>query len=221
MIVTLDGPAGSGKSKAAEGLAVRLGWLHLNTGAMYRAVTLAALRRGLDLADGAALAALAASDALTFRPGVVLIDDAAPGEELRSHAVNEAIKRVADWPAVRAALVARQQRIAHDVDLVTEGRDQGTVVFPQAELKVYLTASREVRAARRFAEERERRPGITLAAVLAEQDRRDVDDRSRAVGALRMPADAVELDTDHLSREAVVDRLVALVAERRHGRRER
>ena len=215
MIVTLDGPAGSGKSSAAQGLADRLGWLHLNTGAMYRAVTLAALRRGIDLADAAALAALAGSPVLEFAPGIVRIDGVDPGEDLRSSAVNEAIKSVADCPAVRGALVLRQRLLAEGIDLVTEGRDQGTVVFPAAELKVYLTASREVRARRRFAEEADRRPGLTLADVLAEQDRRDADDRGRQQGALRVPADAVEVATDHLSPLEVVDTLVGLVATHR------
>ncbi len=215
MIVTLDGPAGSGKSSAAQGLADRLGWLHLTTGAMYRAVTLAALRRGIDLADAAALAALAGSPVLEFAPGIVRIDGVDPGEDLRSSAVNEAIKSVADCPAVRGALVLRQRLLAEGIDLVTEGRDQGTVVFPAAELKVYLTASREVRARRRFAEEADRRPGLTLADVLAEQDRRDADDRGRQQGALRVPADAVEVATDHLSPLEVVDTLVGLVATHR------
>jgi cytidylate kinase len=215
MIVTLDGPAGSGKSSAAQGLADRLGWLHLNTGAMYRAVTLAALRRGIDLADATALAALAGSPGLEFKPGVVRIDGVDPGKDLRGAAVNEAIKAVADCPAVRGALVLRQRLLAEGIDLVTEGRDQGTVVFPAAELKVYLTASREVRARRRFAEEAARRPGITLADILAEQDRRDADDRGRQHGALRVPADAVEVDTDRLTCAGVVDTLVGLVASRR------
>lgn len=215
MIVTLDGPAGSGKSSAAQGLAARLGWLHLNTGAMYRAVTFAALERGLDLGDTTALAALAASPVLEFRPGVVRIDGVDPGKALRSEAVNQAIKTVADCPAVRGALVVRQRLLAAGIDLVTEGRDQGTVVFPDAELKVYLTASRDERARRRFAEEASRRPGITLADILAEQDRRDADDMAREHGALRVPADAVEVDTDPLTPEAVVDALVALVMARR------
>jgi len=215
MIVTLDGPAGSGKSSAANGLANRLGWAHLNTGAMYRAVTLAALRRRLDLADGRALAALAASPALEFAPGVVLIDGRDPGDALRGADVNEAIKAVADCLAVREALVIRQRELAAGTDLVTEGRDQGTVVFPNAELKVYLHASREVRARRRLAEERDRRPGITLEEILAEQDRRDADDQGREQGALRKPADAVEVATDLLTPAGVVDRLVALVMARR------
>ncbi|MFM7521474.1 MAG: (d)CMP kinase [Planctomycetota bacterium] len=210
MIVTLDGPASSGKSLAARRLADRLGWPHLNTGAMYRAVTLAALERGVDLTDGVALAALAAAPELEFTPGSVRVFGRDPGPALRSRAVDESIKLVADCPAVRAVLVARQQALAGE-DLVTEGRDQGTIVFPAAALKIYLTASLATRARRRLGDVLRDRPGATLDEVMDDLARRDADDQGRAIGALRIAADAVQLHTDDLNPEEVTDRLVALV----------
>lgn len=218
MIVTLDGPASSGKSLAARRLADRLGWPHLNTGAMYRAVTLAALERGIDLADGGALAALAASPEIEFAPGWVRVFGRDPGSALRSLAVDESIKRVADCPVVRAVLVARQQAMAGE-DLVTEGRDQGTIVFPTAALKVYLTASLATRARRRLGDVRRDRPEATLDEVADELARRDADDEGRAIGGLRIAADAIQLHTDDLTPEEVTDRLVALVDAARRAAR--
>lgn len=215
MIVTLDGPAGAGKSSAARALAERLGWCHLDTGAMYRTVALVALERGVALDDGPRLATLAERLVIEFCDGRVLADGRDVSAEIRTERVTRATRSVADSPPVREAMKRTQRRLASGIDVVTEGRDQGTEVFPQAELKVFLTASPDERARRRHAEESDRGGTTSLEAVRRALDTRDAGDRSRPVGRMRPAHDAVLLETDGLSREAVVDRLVALVAARR------
>jgi cytidylate kinase len=215
MIVTLDGPAGAGKSSAARALAERLGWCHLDTGAMYRTVALVALERGVPLADGPRLAALAERIVIEFRDGRVLADGRDVSAEIRTERVTRATRSVADAPPVREAMKRVQRRLARDIDVVTEGRDQGTEVFPQAELKVFLTASPEERARRRHDEETDRGGQASLDAVRRALDARDEGDRSRPVGAMRQASDSILLETDGLSRDDVVERLVALVESRR------
>jgi cytidylate kinase len=215
MIVTLDGPAGAGKSSAARALAERLGWCHLDTGAMYRTVALIALERGVPLDDGPRLAALVERIVIEFRDGRVLADGRDVSAEIRTERVTRATRFVADAPPVREAMKRAQRRLARDLDVVTEGRDQGTEVFPQAELKVFLTASPEERARRRHDEETDRGVQASLDAVRRALDARDEGDRSRPVGAMRQAADSILLETDGLSRDEVVERLVALVATRR------
>ena len=153
MIVTLDGPAGAGKSTTARALAARLGWCYLDTGAMYRTVALVALEQGISLGDAAALATLAASLPIRFDAGRVLVGDRDVSETIRTERVTKATRPVADTVAVREAMKHLQRRLAQGLDIVTEGRDQGSEVFPQAELKVFLTASPEERARRRHREE--------------------------------------------------------------------
>ncbi|NBU41307.1 MAG: (d)CMP kinase [Planctomycetia bacterium] len=215
MIVTLDGPAGAGKSSAARALAERLGWCHLDTGAMYRTVALVALERGVPLDDAPRLAALTERIAITFRDGRVLADGRDVSAEIRTERVTQATRFVADAPPVREAMKRIQRRLAQDVDVVTEGRDQGTEVFPHAEVKVFLTASPEERARRRHREEADRGAVSNLESVRRALVTRDEGDRSRPVGAMRPAADAVVLDTDGLSRDEVVERLAALVKARR------
>ena len=215
MIVTLDGPAGAGKSSAARALASRLGWCHLDTGAMYRAVALVAVERGMPLDDAERLVALAESLAIEFQGERVLVDGRDVSGEIRTERVTQATRPVADSPPVREAMKRIQRRLAAGLDLVTEGRDQGSVVFPLAELKVYLTASPEERARRRHREEQARGVAISVEEVLQAQARRDEGDRNRPVGAMRPADDAVVLETDGLSAAEVVDRLVRLVEERR------
>jgi cytidylate kinase/pantoate ligase/cytidylate kinase len=215
MIVTLDGPAGAGKSSAARARAARLGWCYIDTGAMYRALALVALERGVALDDGGRLAALAERTAIEFCDGRVLADGRDVSAEIRTERVTRATRSVADAPPVREAMKRLQRRMAEGLDVVTEGRDQGSEVFPHAELKVFLTASAEERARRRHREEVERGGGASLAEVQASQARRDEGDRTRPVGTLRAAADAVLLETDGLSREEVVERLAALVTARR------
>ena len=215
MIVTLDGPAGAGKSSAARALASRLGWCHLDTGAMYRAVALVAVERGMPLDDAERLVALAESLAIEFQGERVLVDGRDVSGEIRTERVTQATRPVADSPPVREAMKRIQRRLAAGLDLVTEGRDQGSVVFPLAELKVYLTASPEERARRRQREEQARGVAMSVEDVLQAQARRDEGDRNRPVGAMRPADDAVILETDGLSAAEVVDRLVRLVEERR------
>lgn len=214
MIVTIDGPAGAGKSTVAQALARRLGYQYLDTGAMYRAVALAALRRGLDFEDPQGIAQLAEQLQIEVSGPQIFLDGEQVTEAVRSSEVTAVTRFAAGNPQVRARLVALQQAIGAQRDIVTEGRDQGTVVFPEAQCKIYLTASAGERARRRMEELRQRGEPATFDAVLSAQERRDRDDLSRAVGPLRPAADAIEVVTDGMSIDAVVDALEALVRER-------
>ena len=215
MIITLDGPAGAGKSSTARALARRLGWFYMDTGAMYRAVTLVALEREVPLDDSVRLAALADSLAIAFRDGRVHVDDRDVSGEIRTERITAATRSVADAPPVREVMKRMQRLLAAGLDVVTEGRDQGSVVFPRAELKVFLTASPEERARRRHREEQTRGVATSIDAVLAAQNRRDEGDRVREVGAMKPADDAVLVETDGLTQDEVVERLVRLIEERR------
>jgi len=221
MIVTIDGPAGAGKSTVARRLAERLGWDYLDTGAMYRAVAWAALERGLDLRAARDVAALAERLSIVVDRDRVTADGVVITDAIRTPSVTEATRLVADAAEVRGVMVELQRRVGRRTSLVTEGRDQGTVVFPDAELKIFLTASPAERAARRHREQAARGTAVTLADVLESQDRRDAADAAREVGPLRPAADAVLVETDGLSAEQVVDRLADLVARRVPGARAR
>ena len=221
MIVTLDGPAGAGKSSTARALATRLGWCYMDTGAMYRAVALTALERGIPLEAAEQLAELAESVVIEFRNGRVLVDGSDVSTEIRTERITQATRPVADAPPVRDAMKRVQRRMAEGLDVVTEGRDQGSVVFPQAALKVFLTASPEERARRRHREEISRGQDASLEAILVSQSRRDEADRTRPVGAMKPADDAVVVETDGLSPEQVVDRLVAMVEACRSGQSSR
>lgn len=218
MIVTLDGPAGAGKSSTARALAARLGWCYMDTGAMYRAVALTALDRGIPLESAEQLAELAEAIVIEFRDGRVLVDGSDVSAEIRTERITQATRPVADAPPVREAMKRVQRRMAEGLDVVTEGRDQGSVVFPLAALKVFLTASPEERARRRHREEVGRGHDASLEAILVSQSRRDEADRTRPVGAMKPADDAIVVETDGLSPEQVVDRLVAMVEACRSGR---
>lgn len=218
MIITLDGPAGAGKSSTARALARRLGWFYMDTGAMYRAATLVALERQVPLDEPAALAAVADSLSIVFRDDRVFVDDRDVSAEIRTERITAATRRVADAPPVREVMKRMQRRLAEGLDVVTEGRDQGSVVFPHAELKVFLTASAEERALRRHREEAARGVATSLESILDVQNRRDEGDRVREVGAMRAADDAVVVDTDGMTRDEVVERLAELVEERRSPR---
>ena len=209
MVIAIDGPAGAGKSTVARGVAAEIGFTYLDSGAMYRCVALAALQDEVDLDDGDALGALAERLAIDFdgRQVLLLGDDVT--EEIRAAQVSAAASRVSVHPRVREAMVARQRQLIAAGNYVAEGRDIGTVVSPDAPLKVFLTASDEERAQRRAAE-----TGEDFQAVLDAQRQRDARDTEREHGALRAAEDAVELDTTGVTEDEVVARVVALVRER-------
>jgi len=216
MIVTIDGPAGAGKSTVARQLARRLNFRFLDTGAMYRAVAWTALERGLSWQDPAALVALAQQLTIELQGSRVLVDGDDVTDAIRTSAATAVTRYAANNPGVRAHLVELQRRAAGSDDIVTEGRDQGTVVFPDAECKIFLTASPAERARRRVADLASRGEELSLQEVLAQQTARDESDAARTVGPLRAADDAIEVCTDGLSAEQVVDRLEALVRERRN-----
>jgi cytidylate kinase len=215
MIVTIDGPAGAGKSSAARELARRLGFRFLDTGAMYRAVTLAARQRGVDLADGDALAKMVGEIHVELVGDRVLLDGNDVTAAIRKFDITTAIHYAADNAAVRNQLVEWQRRAAAQDNVVSEGRDQGTVVFPSAECKIFLTAGEEERARRRHADLLARGENIGFEEVLANQRLRDHRDQSRPVGALVKAADAIEVSTDGLTPNEVVGHLEQIVRSKR------
>lgn len=209
MVIAIDGPAGAGKSTVARAAAAALGLTYLDTGAMYRCVALAARERGIDPRDGGAAAALAGELRIDFDGERVLLDGRDVSAAIREPQVSADASLVSVHAGVREALVARQRHLIAGGEYVAEGRDIGTVVSPDAPLKIFLTASEEERARRRAAQ-----TGEPVEQVLAAQRRRDRRDSEREHGALRPAADAVELDTTGLTREQVVERVVALARGR-------
>lgn len=211
-VVALDGPSGTGKSTVARRLAARLGARYLDTGAMYRAATVATLRGGADLADGVAITKIveAARIEISTDPQnvSVTLDGRPVDAEIRSAETTAAVSAVSAVPAVRAILVEAQRRLIGDGGIVVEGRDIGSVVWPTAAPKVYLTASAETRARRRAGE-----IGADVAAVADDIARRDGLDSSRAASPLAQSTDAVELDTTDLDIDQVVARLAELTAD--------
>jgi len=206
-VIAIDGPAGSGKSTVARRLATYLGLDYLDTGAMYRAITFAALRRGIDPADAGPVAELARVVDLDVTTDHVRVDGVDATIEIRGPEVSRAVSLVAANPEVRAELVRRQREWAYErAGGVLEGRDIGTVVFPDAVLKVYLNARPEVRAERRAAEVSE----LDYETVAADMARRDAFDQGRQADPLRLAADAIELDTSDMT----IDEIVAELARR-------
>jgi len=209
MVIAIDGPAGAGKSTVARAVAAELGFTYLDSGAMYRCVALVAAEAGLDLDDGEALGELARGLEIVLDGRRVLIGERDVSAAIREPAVSAAASRVSVHPQVREAMVGRQRQLIAASNYVAEGRDIGTVVSPEAPLKVFLTASDEERARRRAAE-----TGEDFQSVLDAQRRRDVRDTEREHGALRAAADAVELDTSSMSLEEVVGRIVGIARQR-------
>jgi cytidylate kinase len=209
-IVTLDGPAGSGKSSVARELARRLAFVHLDSGALYRAIAAAALDRGTPLTDDALGALAVELDLSIDDAGVSSHGQRIPDARLRGADVSAHVSQVSAHPQVRAAVLPTQRAVAErGAGVVAEGRDMGTVVFPEATFRIWLDASPEVRAARRMAQNAgEGRDLETVTAALRERDERD---SSRSVAPLAAPEGGLRMDTSDMSREQVVDRLVALV----------
>jgi len=214
MIITIDGPAGAGKSTVAQALARRLGFRFLDTGAMYRAVALAGLRHGLDWDVPDDLAALAQKLDIDVDDEKTILDGQDVAEAVRSSEVTAVTRYAADNPKVRAILVDLQRRLAGRGNVVAEGRDQGTVAFPNAECKIFLTASPEERARRRLGDLQSQGEPATLQQVLTAQANRDQEDENREVGPLMPALDAVTVRTDGLSFDEVVDQLESLARKR-------
>ncbi len=212
MIITIDGPAGAGKSSVAKMLARRLSFRFLDTGAMYRAVALAAVRHGLDWDAPDDLARLARKIHLRLDGERMFLDGEDVTDAIRTSEVTAVTRYAAGNPQVRERLVELQREAAAGQNVVTEGRDQGTVAFPSAECKIFLTATPLERARRRLRELQTRSEPVTLEQVLAAQQRRDREDAARAVGPLKPAADAVDICTDGMTLEQVVEKLAALVA---------
>ncbi|MGC8519755.1 MAG: (d)CMP kinase [Steroidobacteraceae bacterium] len=213
-VVTLDGPSGSGKGTVSRAVARRVGWHLLDSGALYRLVALAGIEHKLASDDVDGHARLAAAMQVRFgteREGErVLLEGHDVTAAIRTETMGQGASRVAAWPAVRAALLQRQRSFAIAPGLVADGRDMGTVVFPQAALKIFLTASAEERAHRRYNQLKEKGPGASLSALSREIAERDARDSSRAVAPLVPAADAARIDSTNLSIEAVVERVIEL-----------
>jgi cytidylate kinase len=208
-IVTIDGPSGSGKGTISRAVARHAQWHLLDSGALYRLAALAGARAALDPNDVAAHSTLARGMKVAFQTGrdggeLVLLDGRDVTSDLRSEAAGAGASRVAAWPELRAALLARQQAFAQAPGLVADGRDMGTVVFPHANLKIFLTASAEERARRRYKQLKDKGSDVSLAALSREIAERDLRDSTRAVAPLKPAPDAEVIDSTALPIEAVV-----------------
>ncbi len=206
-VVTIDGPSGSGKGTIAALLARELGWAFLDSGALYRLTALAALNQGVDFADTAALAVVATTLDVQFLPAedglVILLAGERVGDSLRTEEVGAMASRVAALPAVRAALLQRQRDFARHPGLVADGRDMGTVVFPDATVKVFLTASAEERAKRRFEQLHSKGINASFDRLLADIQARDERDSQRTVAPLKPADDAIILDSTQMTIQEV------------------
>jgi CMP/dCMP kinase len=225
LTIAIDGPAGSGKSSVARRVAAILGYLYLDSGAMYRALALKALRHGVSLGDEPSLDALAKETHIELKPprpeqeaagakNCVFLDDADVTQEIRTAEVAQAASRLATIAGIRSVLVAEQQRAGAGGGIVMEGRDIGTIVFPKAELKIFLDASPEVRAERRWKEHQEKGDTLTVLQVLEEVRERDKRDRERKVSPLVRAADAVIVDNTAMHVEETARLIIMLAGER-------
>lgn len=210
-VITIDGPSGSGKGTVAALVAQRLGWHYLDSGALYRLLGLAAQRSGVDLEAGNALAALATRMQIRMESARVLLDGEDVSDAIRTEVAGAAASRVASQAAVREALLTWQREAARPPGLVADGRDMGSVVFPRAVLKVYLTATAEERAQRRYKQLKQKGLDVSLPTLTREIEERDARDSMRSMAPLRAPSGAFVLDTTSLSIEEVFGRVLEAV----------
>ena len=213
MIVTIDGPAGAGKSSIAHQVAEALAFEFLDTGALYRAMTWGAMQNELDLADTHSLTLFANQTRLAWMDGRVLLNDQDVSDQIRTPRVTANIRCLADVPEIRDLLSQQQRRIARGRDIVTEGRDQGTEVFPDAECKIFLTASPEERALRRQQQLIRAGKEARFEDILTAQNQRDLEDRMRPVGRLRAAKDAIVISTDGMTSSEVRDEVLRVVGK--------
>ena len=213
-VVTIDGPAGAGKSSVARKLAQRFGYAFLDTGAMYRVVTLACLRQNVSFGAAESLTEIAENLEIQFDGDRILMNGEDVSDAIRMPEVNANIRYIADNNTIRRLLTTLQSKIAAGREIVTEGRDQGTEVFPHAGCKIFLTAKPETRARRRHLELLDRGHVIDYQEVLEAQQKRDQEDSQRPVGALRPAEDAEIVYTDDMNQEAVIDKLADIVRSR-------
>jgi cytidylate kinase len=216
-VLTIDGPSGSGKGTIARIIAERLGWHLLDSGALYRAVGYAASMAGLDLSDAEAMTRCAETTKITFRDPKdgretrVYVNSHDATDELRTETVGAVASAIAAIPDVRTALVDKQLSFRRQPGLVADGRDMGTVIFPDAAFKVFLTASAEERAKRRYKQLKDKGLAVTLASLLREIEARDARDAARPVAPLKPAADAVLIDSTGMPVDAVVDKVLNLI----------
>ena len=215
MIVAIDGPAGAGKSSVARRLAERLGFAFLDTGAMYRAVTLACLQNQVDIHDPAAASQLAATLEIRLLGEQVWLNQKEVTNDIRDSDVTRSIRPIADNYAIRQQMVQLQREFAQAKDVVTEGRDQGTVAFPDADCKIFLTASPAERARRRVRQLEALGAIVDFKEILHQQEIRDAEDEGRQFGGLRQASDAEVVQTDGMSEDQVLEHLICIVEAHR------
>lgn len=220
-IITIDGPSGAGKSTVSRKLAEKLGYMYLDTGAMYRAVALYAVLKGISLDEADMVEKLCENLPLELKRKddrlIVVLDGQDVSEDVRKPEMGPAASKVSAYPGVRERLWKIQRKIGRDGGVVAEGRDMGTVVFPEADFKFFLTASTEQRGKRRFLELREKGFPVDLDEIIREIQKRDEDDSSREVAPLRPAGDAVLIDSSAISAEEVVETMLKLIYEESAG----
>lgn len=218
VVVTIDGPGGAGKGTVSQMLAKQLGWHFLDSGAMYRLCGLACLQQGIDPSDEDAVSEAAYALDIDFRVSdnalEVWLNGQEVSQQLRTEETGSAASRIAVIPAVREALLARQRSFAKAPGLVADGRDMGTVVFPLAPLKIYLTASAEERASRRYKQLQRNNNSVSLAAILQEIQQRDERDMNRAIAPLKPADDAIIIDSSNIDAQTVYDQVLQLIKQR-------